>query len=89
MNENNNEIINKMYEVEHHIMETWHLVEDVKLLYEQVMENYLYRDQDKLANALLGLCIMYDMKFEKAFNAYEEALQTLFEIKKAKEDLEE
>ena len=66
---------NGLYNLEQHIIECWQLVDDVNLLYEQVMDNDLHKNQDKLANALLGLCTVYEMKFEKAFNAYEEALK--------------
>ena len=70
-----NEMTNKMQDLEQHIMECWQLVDDVKLLYEQVMDKDLNEDQDKLANALLGLYTIYGMKFERAFNTYEEALK--------------
>ena len=65
----------KMQDLEQHIMECWQLVDDVKLLYEQVMDKDLNEDQDKLSNALLGLYTIYGMKFERAFNTYEEALK--------------
>ena len=65
----------KMYELEQHIMECWQLVDDVNLLYKEVMDNDLHKDQDKLANALLGLCTIYGMKFDQAFNTYEEVLK--------------
>ena len=68
-------LINEMYDLEQRIMECWELVDDVNLLYEQVMENDLHKDQDKLANALLGLHTIYEMKFERAFNTYEEILK--------------
>ena len=70
-----NEMTNKMQDLEQHIMECWQLVNDVKLLYEQVLDKDLHKDQDKLANALLGLYTIYGMKFERAFNTYEEALK--------------
>ena len=73
-------LINEMYDLEQRIMECWELVDDVNLLYEQVMENDLHKDQDKLANALLGLCTIYGMKFERAFNTYEEALKKINSI---------
>ena len=73
-------LINEMHELEQRIMECWELVDDVNLLYEQVMENDLHKDQDKLANALLGLCTIYGMKFERAFNTYEEALKKINRI---------
>ena len=62
-------------ELEQHIMECWGMVDDVNLLYKEVMDNDLHKDQDKLANALLGLCTIYEMKFKQAFNTYEEILK--------------
>ena len=70
-----NEMTDKIYDLEQHIMECWQLVDDVHLLYEQVMNKDLHKDQDRLANALLGLYTIYGMKFERAFNTFEEALE--------------
>ena len=70
-----NEMTDKMQDLEQHIMECWKLVDDVKLLYEQVMNKALHKDQDRLANALLGLHTIYGMKFERAFNIYEKVLE--------------
>jgi hypothetical protein len=70
-----NEKTDKMQDLEQHIMECWQLVDDVKLLYEQVMDKDLHEDQDRLANALLGLYTIYGMKFSLAFDTYEEALE--------------
>ena len=67
--------MSKMQDLEQHIMECWQLVDDVKLLYEQVMDKDLHKDQDRLANALLGLHTLYEMKFERAFKTYEEVLK--------------
>ena len=72
-------LIDKMSDLEQHIMECWQLVDDVNLLYKEVMDNDLHKDQDKLANALLGLCTIYGMKFDQAFNTYEEALKQCFD----------
>ena len=72
-------LINEMYDLEQRIMECWELVDDVNLLYEQVMDKDLHKDQDRLANALLGLHTIYEMKFERAFNTYEEALKQCFD----------
>ena len=75
-----NVITDKMQDLEQHIMECWQLVDDVKLLYEQVMDKDLHEDQDKLSNALLGLYTIYGMKFEQAFNIYEEALKQHYNL---------
>ena len=71
--------IDKMYNLEQHIMECWQMVDDVNLLYEQVMENDLHKDQDILANALLGLSTIYEMKFERVFDSYKKILEEKFE----------
>ena len=71
-------LVDKMYDLEQHIMECWQLVDDVNFLYKEVMDKDLHQDQDKLANALLGLHAIYGMKFERAFNAYEETLKQYF-----------
>ena len=67
------------YDLEQHIMECWQMVDDVNLLYEQVMENDLHKDQDILANALLGLSTIYEMKFERVFDSYKKILEEKFE----------
>ena len=69
------DMTDKMQDLEQHIMECWQLVDDVKLLYKQVMDKDLHKDQDKLANALIGLYTIYGMKFEQAYDAYEEVLK--------------
>ena len=75
-----NEMTDKMQDLEHHIMECWQLVDDVKLLYEQVMDKDLHEDQDKLSNALLGLYTIYGMKFGLAFDTYGEALEHYYNL---------
>ena len=77
----------KMQDLEQHIMECWKLVDDVKLLYEQVMDKALHKDQDRLANALLGLHTIYEMKFERAFNTYEEVLKQHYKETTNEEEL--
>ena len=69
------DMTDKMQDLELHIMECWQLVDDVKLLLKQVADKDLHKDQDKLANALIGLYTIYGMKFEQAFNTYEEILE--------------
>jgi len=71
-------LVDEMYDLEQRILECWQLVDDVNFLYEQVMDKELHKDQDRLANALLGLYTVYGMKFEKAFSTYEEALKQHF-----------
>lgn len=57
------------FDLEQNIMKCWNVTEDIYLLYENVMEKELTKDQ--IANALLGLHQLYEMKFEKLFDNFE------------------
>lgn len=57
------------FDLEQNIMKCWNVTEDIYLLYENVMEKELTTDQ--IANALLGLHQLYEMKFEKLFDNFE------------------
>lgn len=57
------------FDLEQNIMKCWSVTEDIYLLYENVMEKELTKDQ--IANALLGLHQLYEMKFEKLFDNFE------------------
>ena len=55
-----------IFDLEQEIMKTWHVVDDIQLLNENVMETDM--STDDIANALLGLENIYNMRFEKVFN---------------------
>ena len=57
------------FDLEQNIMKCWNVTEDMHLLYENVTEKDL--TQDQIANALLGLHQLYEMKFEKLFSNFE------------------
>lgn len=57
------------FDLEQDIMKCWNVTEDIYLLYENVMEKDLTTDD--IANALLGMKTIYDMKFEKMFDHFE------------------
>ena len=63
-------MINSLVDLEQEIMKAWHVVDDIDLLYENVMETNTSRDE--IANALLGLESIYNMRFQKLFNTFEE-----------------
>ena len=51
-----------IFDLEQEIMKTWHVVDDIQLLNENVMETDM--STDDIANALLGLENIYNMRFE-------------------------
>jgi len=60
---------NDRFDLEQNIMKCWSVTDDIDLLYENVMDTDM--SQDDIANALLGLKVMYDMKFEKLWANFE------------------
>lgn len=76
----------KLYDLEQQIMACWNLVDDVDLLYQEVLGKDLHEDQDKLANALLGLSTIYHMKFEKLHDMLEDVIEERHEYHKVEEE---
>lgn len=57
------------FNLEEDILRCWNVTDDIDLLYRSVMEKDLTTDQ--IANALLGMKTLYDMKFDEMFNHFE------------------
>ncbi len=57
------------FDLEQDIMKCWSVTEDIDLLYRNVMERDLTTDD--IANALLGIKTLYEMKFEEMFSNFE------------------
>jgi hypothetical protein len=64
------------FDLEQNILKTWNVTEDIYLLYENVMEKEMTTDE--IANTLLGIHQLYEMKFNKLWDNFE----TLIEEKK-------
>jgi hypothetical protein len=57
------------FDLEEQIMAAWTVVEDLKLLTESVIEHDM--SKDRIANALVGLAEMQQLKFNKLFDTFE------------------
>lgn len=61
------------FELEQQILSCWHVTDDIKLVFDAVvngtMTNY------EIANVLLGLQTVYNLKFEQCFRTFEKYLQ--------------
>lgn len=57
------------FDLEQNIMKCWNITDDIDLVYKNVMESDM--SNDDIANALLGLKTLYDMRFEELFNNFE------------------
>lgn len=60
------------FDLEQEILSCWKITTDVKLLYENVLEKDLTKDE--IANFLLGLSTIYDMQFDKLFKIFEQLI---------------
>lgn len=63
----------KQFDLEQQIMECWHVVDDIDMLYEGVLERDLSKDD--IANILLGMKSLYHMKFDRCFGTFEQMIK--------------
>ena len=62
------------FDLEQQIMKCWNVTEEIDLLYENVMENENLT-KDDIANFLLGINTIYELKFDKLFTMFEELVK--------------
>jgi len=74
----------KRFDLEQEIMNAWHVVDDIDLLYKNVIETDM--STDDIANVLLGLEGVYNMRFEKLFNTFEEICKEYHAMRKQSEN---
>lgn len=61
------------FDLEQNILKCWNVVDDVNLLYSNVLERDLTKDE--IANYLLGISTIYEMKFQQLFDTFENMLK--------------
>lgn len=59
----------KIFDLEQQILQTWCIVDDLRLLLEVV-------EGDKAQNILIGMIELYTIKFEKLFETFEEVVRS-------------
>lgn len=62
------------FDLEQQILDCWGITDNLKLLTEAVLEQDISRDD--IANILIGLEKLYELKFDKAFNTFEHLIHT-------------
>lgn len=69
-----NKNITDVYDLEQAMLTCWNVVDDIKLLYENVLDN---PDMtiDEISNVLLGLSAIYSIKHQKAFDIFEDVFR--------------
>lgn len=61
------------FDLEEQMLNCWNVTEDINILTEGVMEQDLTKDQ--IANALMGLEQMYELKFNKMWNTFTKLIE--------------
>jgi hypothetical protein len=61
------------FDLEQQIMDCWGITDDLDVLFEAVMEKNLTKDN--IANILLGMKDLYQLKFEKTFDTFEKCIR--------------
>ena len=73
------------FDLEQAIIRLWGTDEDIQLLYENVMEKNPTKDE--IANVLLGLKSIMQMRGEKCFELFETFIKEHYELRKQNEYL--
>ena len=61
------------FDLEQQIMACWNVISDIDTLCEGVLESDMTTDQ--IANTLLGMKQLYELKFDKMFRTFEQLIQ--------------
>ncbi len=59
------------FDLEQLILKNWEITTEIKHLYEKVLEDSNYT-RDEIANYLLGLETIYEVKFNKLWDCFEQ-----------------
>jgi len=63
---------NMPFDLEDRIMECWNVTSDIKIVYEEHLDSPTPMSEDEIANILIGMEYLYNRKFQRLFEAYEE-----------------
>ena len=61
-----------VFDLEQRIMDCWNVTNDIEVVYYQMLDRPTPLTEDEIANVLLGLKALYEMKFERLHNAFED-----------------
>ena len=69
------------FDLEQRIMECWMVVDDIRVVYRRHLDGEEPLTEDELANILIGMEHMYDLKFYNLMSTYEKLLKEIYESK--------
>jgi len=62
------------FDFEQQMLECWGVTKDIKTIYEGVCDSSPPMTEDQIANALLGLETLYELKFNKLWSMFEQGV---------------
>lgn len=62
------------FDFEQQLLECWNVTKDIKTVYEGVCDSSPAMTEDQIANALIGLEALYELKFEKLWQMFEQGV---------------
>ena len=63
------------FDLEEGIMKCWNITDDLQLLLEQYLDGDKPMSEDEMANILIGLIELYNIKFDKTFKIFESLIR--------------
>ena len=63
------------FDLEQRIMQCWNIIDDIKVVYTRHLDGEKPLTEDELANILIGIEQLYDIKFYNLFSTFEKYLQ--------------
>ena len=70
------------FDLEQQIMKCWDVTADIQTLYEGVCDAEPPLSEDEIANMLMGLRGMYELKFQKLFSLFEQSIKEQYETER-------
>ena len=80
---------NTRFDLEQQIMECWNVTTDLKRVCEYLLDAPLEPGrEDKIANMLMGMEALYEVKFDRCFRTFEKLLQEMYEARESNRERE-
>jgi len=65
----------RRFELEQFILAMWSTKEDIDLLAQQYMDNRASMSEDDIANAMIGISTLHDMRSQRVFSLFEDMIK--------------
>jgi len=68
-------LMSELHEMEKMIMDCWHVVDDLEVVFRQIGDGEREPTHDEMMNTLMGMHQLYHWKFEQLFDKYEDCIK--------------